>query len=98
MQDVIRQVEYLIWTRKVVTAANRRWRSLHEGRSRVLMCRVGLHRHLIRWMNETRRVERPPASPMEHIVRVFFDDPEAVKDAARDYYRILKRNRDEVDG
>lgn len=98
MQDVLRQVEYLIWTQKVVTAANRRWRSLHEGRSRVFMCRVGLHRHLIRWATMTGRIESSGRPAMEEMVRLYFDDPEAVKEAARDYYRVLKRNRDEVDG
>lgn len=59
------------------------------------MTRAGLHGFLFRWAIATGRIKDPgPArrrAESIYVAEVFEDDPEAVIEAARSYWKILVR-------
>jgi hypothetical protein len=93
MTDVLKHVEYIIWSAKAVKLANMEWRARRPYRGDTLMTTDGLHHWLFHWAVDSGRIEDPgPVRRQGYsaFVAVVFDrDPGAVKDEARAYWRLL---------
>jgi hypothetical protein len=95
MMTTAAHTEYLRWSAQAVRQANLAWRARRPYRGEAIMSRAGLHSFLFRWAVETGRVQNPgPArsrSESVYVAAVFKDEPEAVKETARIYWKILVR-------
>lgn len=97
--NVLKHAVYLSWSTKAVASANEKWRARRPYRGDVLMTRDGLHSWLFRWAVDSGRVEDPGprrAQPESAYVAIVFDeDREAVKEEARNYWRLMVEEQSE---
>jgi hypothetical protein len=84
---------YLSWAADAVRRANLAWRGRKPYAGESVMSRQGLHHHLFRWAIASGRIKDPGpcrARPYSvYVAGVFEDDPDAVKQAARSYWKLL---------
>lgn len=89
--DVLKHVEYVIWSRKAVKLANIGWRAKRPYRGEELMTKEGFDHWLYHWAIDTGRLGDPgpvPPQGMSAYVAVVFDrEREAVMEEARNYWR-----------
>jgi len=91
---------YLSWSARAVRQANLAWRTRRPYAGEMIMGREGLHHHLYRWAIDEGRIKDPGpcrrAPESAYVSAVFEDDPAAVKEAARNYWRQLARQHAQV--
>lgn len=97
MGSLVERVAYLLFASRAVAAANRAWRQTHPDRGDVLMEREGLHFHLYCWGVRAGRIpgsDLPRTEAMHaYVARAYREDPAAVVEEARNYWRALHRRR-----
>jgi hypothetical protein len=93
MPSLLVHASYIAWAARAVHAANEAWRCRQPYLGETIMDREGLHSHLFRWAVAEGMIPDPdPFRDKPHsvyVARVFRKDPEAVKEEARNYWRIL---------
>lgn len=92
MHEVLKHVAWIIWSTRAVAHANRRWRDRKPYVGDTLMDVGGLNLWLYRWAVETGRLPDDGGRPglySQRVSQVFDVDPEAVKEEARNYWRLL---------
>lgn len=84
---------YIAWSGKAVRLANESWRARKPYRGETVMSRASLNHHLFQWGIEQGAILDPGPrrnKPISvYVAAVFEKDPEAVKSAARAYWKKL---------
>jgi hypothetical protein len=97
MRQWLVHAEYLVWSMKAVKLANDAWQARRPYPGETLMTKEGLHLWLFRWGIETGRIKDSgiprDMPPSYYVSLVFRKDMESVKEAARNYWHVLLRDR-----